>query len=996
MTSRPAPLPGAATNPAAIAQELERLFAGHPAMAPFWWEYEGRKGYSPLRQACPACPAREEGKSAWKLHAAAESERVLVAAVKDGEVVRGSTAAAKRRAAEILDAHNVADAPSLWLAHVLGQRNGRPFFRGVYTVVPGETPTTRVVALDLDDKAEKPGLFKPQARLEALAAAAQELGVASAFIGNTSRGGRGRHARLCVDPSTPAWLARALGQALLVKAGISPAPQPEGGQAWVEWVERFGRDPENGVEVYPKQGAIDRAGNLLALPCHLPLMAEGKTALLEPGTWTPVLDGGRALELLRAVEPLPLERVRELARALGVEPERPPEAAKRTRGPASLRAPRAAPRPPCVVSAFEVEWVREAVGKIPPDGRDEWLAVGMALHHWNAAQARELWDAWSETSEKYDEIDQENTWNGFHEDGNGNGARTLGTVLALAEEYGWERLALPRKTVEAAVAATATDCGAMHTPDVIDALKILEREDPASLERAKGAAHKKVNKSTLNALIRQAQITRDLEASAPVEDAEETASEILLRLALQDAELVRDLDGEAFLWGRGTSRPVVRLGGRAGELWLSSLARRNGLRALTSTVLEQARLVLTADAQEVPQRDVPLRVGRTEAAVYIDMGDPSWRALEVTATGWRVVAAPPIPIRRSRRAGVLPEPTRHDERTRASALADLRQLLRLEGEEHEGAWVQVCAWFLAAYGARAPFPLLTFIAGPGSGKSAIIGAIVSLVDPRSMLRGPPKEEKDLAVAGYNAYVIAFDNISSIPGWLSDGLCRLATGGGVAARSLYTDADEVTFDHRRPVLITATGQALTRGDLLNRAWTVELRPVPADDRRTEEEVETELAALRPRALGAFLDALVAGLAGERSVTAKLPRLADASRLAIAAAPTLGLTSQRVAEALAEAERASASVAVDVNVIVPPLRQLLASTKGHCWTGTMAALLDALRGRADVIDGFPRQPSFLGTLLAELEQGLSLEGITIERHRTKTMRTVTIRRDAGAAP
>jgi hypothetical protein len=46
------------------------------------------------------------------------------------------------------------------------------------------------------------------------------------------------------------------------------------------------------------------------------------------------------------------------------------------------------------------------------------------------------------------------------------------------------------------------------------------------------------------------------------------------------------------------------------------------------------------------------------------------------------------------------------------------------------------------------------------------------------------------------WLIAYDNLSSIPHWLSDPLCRLATGGGLSTRELYTD--EVIFDAMRPV------------------------------------------------------------------------------------------------------------------------------------------------------------------------------------------------------
>ena len=74
----------------------------------------------------------------------------------------------------------------------------------------------------------------------------------------------------------------------------------------------------------------------------------------------------------------------------------------------------------------------------------------------------------------------------------------------------------------------------------------------------------------------------------------------------------------------------------------------------------------------------------------------------------------------------------------------------------------------------------------------------SLVDPRMPdLRAEPREIRDLAIAARGSWLVAFDNISHLPHWLSDALCRLATGGGFATRELYTDFDEALFDALRP-------------------------------------------------------------------------------------------------------------------------------------------------------------------------------------------------------
>ena len=41
----------------------------------------------------------------------------------------------------------------------------------------------------------------------------------------------------------------------------------------------------------------------------------------------------------------------------------------------------------------------------------------------------------------------------------------------------------------------------------------------------------------------------------------------------------------------------------------------------------------------------------------------------------------------------------------------------------------------------------------------------------------------------NSHIVALDNLSKFPQWLSDAMCRLATGGGHSERALYHDDEE---------------------------------------------------------------------------------------------------------------------------------------------------------------------------------------------------------------
>jgi hypothetical protein len=67
------------------------------------------------------------------------------------------------------------------------------------------------------------------------------------------------------------------------------------------------------------------------------------------------------------------------------------------------------------MSGDPIERFHERLQSISPEPRDDWLAVGMALHHESGGSPAgfEMWCAWARRSRKFDEADSLRTWNGF-------------------------------------------------------------------------------------------------------------------------------------------------------------------------------------------------------------------------------------------------------------------------------------------------------------------------------------------------------------------------------------------------------------------------------------------------------------------------------------------------------------------------------------------------------------------------------------------------------
>ena len=193
--------------------------------------------------------------------------------------------------------------------------------------------------------------------------------------------------------------------------------------------------------------------------------------------------------------------------------------------------------------------------------------------------------------------------------------------------------------------------------------------------------------------------------------------------------------------------------------------------------LQDALGVLEAKAQfEGSTHIVHTRVAGHNGNTYLDLCDKDWNVIKITEDGWKLTKTPPVKFRRA--GGMLPLPIP----VRGGSLDQLKSLLN-HGDEHN--WVLIVAWIVAALHPEGPYPVLLIIGEHGAAKSTQALLLKLTVDPSTApLRSPPGNERDLVIAARNGRIIALDNLSSIPPWLSDALCRLATGGGLATRPSY--------------------------------------------------------------------------------------------------------------------------------------------------------------------------------------------------------------------
>ena len=135
----------------------------------------------------------------------------------------------------------------------------------------------------------------------------------------------------------------------------------------------------------------------------------------------------------------------------------------------------------------------------------------------------------------------------------------------------------------------------------------------------------------------------------------------------------------------------------------------------------------------------------------------------------------------------------------------------------------VLAWLIAAIiDPEIAHPILSLFGEQGTGKSTASKRIVALVDPSpAPLRKPPRDPESWVTAAQGSWVVGLDNLSQVPDWLSDSLCRAATGDGDVRRALYTDADLAVFAFRRCILLNGIDVGALRGDLADRLLMINL-------------------------------------------------------------------------------------------------------------------------------------------------------------------------------
>ena len=461
----------------------------------------------------------------------------------------------------------------------------------------------------------------------------------------------------------------------------------------------------------------------------------------------------------------------------------------------------------------------------------------------------------------------------------------------------------------------------------------------------------------------------------------------LVDAARRQCQLFTTPDGVAYAMIPAGRKQTVKVQSGPFRRWLAGLAQQAGFLA-GGKALADAALALDAAAFEAHEvRPVHLRFARVDDVIYLDLANDQGEIVVVTRDGWKITTECPVAFIRPANMAALPRPERGGD------LDDLRQFINVTDAD----FPLLRGFLLDCLKGVGPYTVLLINGEQGSAKSTGSKYLRSLLDPvhKAPARRLQRDEYELAIAAQQNAILVFDNVSSLPQWLSDAIASLATGSGFAVRTLYSQDEEMVYGTARPVAFNGIPDFAESSDLLDRAIKVTLPPIPDAQRKSEDELEPLFEAARPKLLGALLDAASAGLKNYAAMNlGALPRMARSARWIAACEEGLAGQQGVFLTAYERTREEMTTLALDHSTVATALLTWMDTWVDTVWEGSASELLgvltDQVHGVVLCSNAFPKAPNKLSGELRRIGPALRRVGITVDLSRSRLGSCIKIQR------
>ncbi len=444
--------------------------------------------------------------------------------------------------------------------------------------------------------------------------------------------------------------------------------------------------------------------------------------------------------------------------------------------------------------------------------------------------------------------------------------------------------------------------------------------------------------------------------------------------------LFHDEEREAYVRFKHNDRcRTVKVQSRDFKLWVNKEYYDATGAALEESNISTAISNLEAKAiYDGDEHKLNVRIAEHDSAFWYDLGDG--RAVRIDGRGWEIVQDPPILFKQFQHQKVQAEAAI----ARSEEIYQLFDFVRIRNVESQLLFI---ANLVTSLIPDIPHPIDVFHGVKGASKTTACKIKKELIDPSvlSSMSPPQKPVEFIQTASHHSYFF-LDNLSSMPEWLNDALCRIVTGEGISKRRLYTDDSDVIYSVRRSLSLNGINLIATKPDLLDRALLFELEPIESHERRDESELWAHFNSVKPKILGALFTVLSNAKAEYPEIKLEeKPRMADFAHWGCAVARALGKQDEDFIRAYQGNIGIQNTEALEASPVAQIILALMENR--NMWEGSPTELLDELMSIAEdkKIDTntkkFPRDVNWVWRRLQEVNPNLKEVGIKVRRDDTQ---------------
>lgn len=447
---------------------------------------------------------------------------------------------------------------------------------------------------------------------------------------------------------------------------------------------------------------------------------------------------------------------------------------------------------------------------------------------------------------------------------------------------------------------------------------------------------------------------------------------------------------------------VFSIDSRKFKWWCRMMIYNKDGKNINTPALSDLCSLLSAYAQFENKEEINLNLrfasqekNREQEWIY-DLTNKNWEFVKITSRGWRIIKNEII-FRRHSNQQTQVDPLQKYE---PDVFDRFMKLVNIKQNNEELKLLLKC-YIVSLFIPGIQKPILMLHGSQGSAKSSLQEMIKMLVDP-SLVKtfSFPRDINELIQQLSHNQVVFYDNISTIPDYISDQLCRAVSGSGSSKRKLYSDDDDVIYNFKRIVGFNGINLGATKPDLLDRGLIIELERIDENKQLKPEDLWKQFEELRPQLLGYIFDILVKVLRWKNDPNApklnltRLPRMAEFAEYGEMISRCMGNPGNLFMNAYYDNIKLQSQEVLDSSIVATSISYFMTNRNDEDWIGNATQLLSELEEQAEVLKIntknrlWPKAPHTLSRRLNEIKTNLRQIGLELKIDRSGRQRIIKI--------